>query len=418
MAHPKPTPKKTPDPNQAAYDAYGGKAAYDAAKAKRDKLVKQADATAAADYQYLKGLQATYKELEFNYKTAKASGDTAGATYYSQQMTKVELQISVYSAKAYEQEVKALDARKAFQDVIKKAAAATKGSSGSNNSSGSGDSTNSTSKLKALPYNYNAPLLNDGNFLHLKSTQLPKMIANGQYPVGDALYFWTSAAGGKGTIQMDRQTATSKVKAEAKLQAAKYKLPFDDTMYGFKFHYNPTTVNMSWAGMAGANPIYEMLDKDPSVPIATNLFTGTISFDIILNRIQDIALLGDSANPKLSKEPYGKGITVPSTELKSIADKGTMYDIDYLFKTLHGWAGFSNNSSTLMGKTNDPGWLPVRPVELHLGNKLRYRVRVSGLEVVHKIFSDKMVPLLSVVSITCMRYWDGPVVDPKKDKKK
>lgn len=100
---------------------------------------------------------------------------------------------------------------------------------------------------------------------------------------------------------------------------------------------------------------------------------------------------------------------------KTIVEKGTMYDLEYLFRTLHGYAFYTNFKSTLMGKTNDPGWLPVRPVELHLGNKLRYRVRVSGLEVVHKIFSEKMIPILSVVTITCNRYWDGP---PAKDPKK
>ena len=67
------------------------------------------------------------------------------------------------------------------------------------------------------------------------------------------------------------------------------------------------------------------------------------------------------------------------------------------------------------GRTNDPGWLPVRPIELHLGKKLRYRVRVVSMEVVHKIFSEQMVPVLSVVSFNCARYWDGPI---SKDNKK
>lgn len=167
--------------------------------------------------------------------------------------------------------------------------------------------------------------------------------------------------------------------------------------------------------MMGANPVYEMLNKDPAVPITTNLFTGTISFDIILNRIQDLALLNSDGTSKYGKELYGKGVNVPTSDLKDIVQKGTMYDLEYLFRTLHGWVGYANYNSVLNGKTNDPGWLPVRPVELHLGNRLRYRVRVNNLEVVHKIFSDKMVPILSVVSISCMRYWDGGVGDnPKK----
>ena len=416
MRHPIRTPKPTPDPNQAAYDAYGSKAAYLVAKAKRDKTVEEADATSVADSQYILGLQNTYKELDFNRLTAKASGDAALATYYSGQMTKVDLQIQVFSAKAYAQDVKALDAKKSFQSVITKAAKKKKG----------GNETQPPGKTVPGKYYFNAPLVSSGSFLHLTNTQLPKMISAGKYPVGDALNFWTSSAGGKGTIQMDRQTATAKVKAEAKKQAALYKLPFDDKLYGFKFQYNPTTVNMSWSGIMGANPVYEMLNKDPAIPIQTNLFTGTLSFDIILNRIQDMAVLdefglkplnqGNVSDRSTAVNPYTG--TVPTEDLQEIFQKGTMYDLEYLFKTLHGWAGYSNNNSTLMGKTHDPGWIPVRPVELHLGNKLRYRVRVSGLEVVHKVFSEKMIPILSVVSITCMRYWDGPTTDPTKDKKK
>ena len=214
--------------------------------------------------------------------------------------------------------------------------------------------------------------------------------------------------------QQNVKLKRKKTKAEAKKAADKQKLPFDDKLYGFKFHYNPTTVNMSWSGMQGANPVYEMLNKDPAIAMATNLFTGNITFDIILNRIQDIALLNPNGTSKYGEELYGKGISVKTDDLKDVVQKGTMYDIDYLFKTLHGWAGSGGFNSTLNGKTYDPGWLPVRPVELHLGNKLRYRVRVSGLEVVHKIFSEKMVPLLSVVSITCSRYWDGSVGGVKK----
>jgi hypothetical protein len=83
---------------------------------------------------------------------------------------------------------------------------------------------------------------------------------------------------------------------------------------------------------------------------------------------------------------------------------------------MNGFMTSTNYKSTLMGRTNDPGWLPVRPVELHLGNKLRYRVRIASLEVNHKIFNQQMVPIFSEVSISCMRYWDGPSAgDPKKD---
>jgi hypothetical protein len=261
------------------------------------------------------------------------------------------------------------------------------------------------------PFNFNAPLVNSSYFLN--KGDLPKMLPAGSSSLDNAEVFWTQKNYGKGTIQMDRLTNTAELKATAKKEAAKNKIQFDDKMYGFRFQYNPTTVNMSWAGMMGANPVFEAAGLDPAVPMSANLFTGTISFDIILNRIQDIALLDNAGGFKQKTNPYPW--TVSPEDRKTIVEKGTMYDLEYLFRTLHGYAFYTNFKSTLMGKTNDPGWLPVRPVELHLGNKLRYRVRVSGLEVVHKIFSDKMIPILSVVTISCNRYWDGP---PAKDPKK
>jgi len=282
-----------------------------------------------------------------------------------------------------------------------------------NNSSGSGADSTTQPHAGKGPWYFNAPLVNSSYFLN--KGELPKMLPAGSSSVGDALKFWTSKenAGGKGTIQMDRKTNTVELKANARKTSPNPKT-FDDRMYGFRFQYNPTTINMTWAGMMGANPVYEAAGLDPAVPMSANLFTGTISFDIILNRIQDIALINNDGTFKNNiANPYPWKIE--TDDLKTIVQKGTMYDLEYLFRTMHGYAFYTNFNTTLMGKTNDPGWLPVRPVELHLGNKMRYRVRVSGLEVVHKIFSEKMVPLLSVVTFTCNRYWDGDTPkDPKK----
>jgi hypothetical protein len=170
---------------------------------------------------------------------------------------------------------------------------------------------------------------------------------------------------------------------------------------------------MSWAGVMGANPVFEAANLDPAVPMSQNLFASTINFVVILNRIQDLAELTSTGGYKNNRNPYS--IEVSKEDRLDIVQKGTMYDLEYLFRAMHGFAGSANYDSTLMGKTKDPGWLPVRPVELHLGKKLRYRVRVLNMEVSHKMFSTSMVPIFSEVSFSCMRYWDGPMgKDPKK----
>ena len=219
-----------------------------------------------------------------------------------------------------------------------------------------------------------------------------------------------SVAGGKGTLQMDRETNTTQILAMAVQNAKKQKKKFDGNMYGFKFLYNPKEINMTWGAVANANPMYEAMGQDTFAPIAANMFSSTITFDIILNRMEDMLVLNPDGSYKGSNpypgwnHPKENG---PQAERKKIVEFGTMYDLEYLFKSLHGYAGNSNFQSSLRGQTSDPGWLPVRPVELHLGNKLRYRVRVSSLAVRHAIFNSRMVPVFSTVSFTCNRYWDG-----------
>jgi len=66
--------------------------------------------------------------------------------------------------------------------------------------------------------------------------------------------------------------------------------------------------------------------------------------------------------------------------------------------------------STLNGSTADRGWLTAIPVELHLGDGMRYRVRISTLNVNHAMFNSRMVPILSTVDFTCHRYYDGPEI--------
>jgi hypothetical protein len=233
-----------------------------------------------------------------------------------------------------------------------------------------------------------------------------KTVDIGKYT--DALNSWSTAgSGGRGAFQMDRATNTAATLATA-TKAQKNNKHFDPNFYGFKFLYNPQTVNMTWGAVMGANPTFESLGLDAAIPIARNLLQSIISFDIILNRIEDFNVLTSSGLTAGVNNPYPTNKTPDNLELKKIYDKGTMYDLDYLFKTMHGFDGFTNYTSSLLGETNDPGWLPVRPVELHLGNKLRYRVRITDLSVKHSIFNERMVPILSTVSFTCARYWDGP----------
>ena len=206
----------------------------------------------------------------------------------------------------------------------------------------------------------------------------------------------------KGTIQMSQFLAQT-----VKITEAQKKNPnYDNKMYGFKFSYNPNTVMMSWGVVTDINPQLEMMGLDKSSTL-TSALSSTISFELVLNRMGDMNVLdqyGLKATLGNGVAPYPQDVSGKKEDLKNIYKKGTMYDLEYLFKTLNGFS--STYTSGLNGKTADWGWLYAIPVELHLGDGLRYLVRVSSLDVEHKIFNERMVPTYSMVRLVCARYPD------------
>jgi hypothetical protein len=86
----------------------------------------------------------------------------------------------------------------------------------------------------------------------------------------------------------------------------------------------------------------------------------------------------------------------------AIWQKGTMYDVEFLLRTIMGFA----YATELRGVTADVGWLSGRPVDLHLGQSLRYRCFISGFNVRHVIFNERMVPIFSTVSLSFNRLPD------------
>ena len=413
------TPK---DPNYKLYDLYGGKDKYLAAQKARDDA-KTSATKAKKPYEESNKNLKVYLEapgygLYAKLNDAKTAHNTELGESLKAEIRKTKAKINLNYDYIYLYDVKIKDAQDKFEKKNVKY---------NNSGLNSSNKKDKTEDAYDGIWKFNAPMIN--NLASLDKGSLPKMISAGPALQGDAKEFWSSgpkiplfleylglnssAMGGKGTFQMDRQINTAAFKADSKKAADAIKRPFDPNYYGFKFHYNPTTLNMSWAGVMGANPVFEAANLDPAVPMSQNLFASTINFVVILNRIQDLAVLDSTGNYLNGKNPYS--IEVSPEDRLDIVQKGTMYDLEYLFRAMHGFAGSANYDSTLMGKTKDPGWLPVRPVELHLGQKLRYRVRVLNMEVSHKMFSTSMVPIFSEVSFSCMRYWDGPIgKDPKK----
>lgn len=212
-----------------------------------------------------------------------------------------------------------------------------------------------------------------------------------------------SAPAAKGTIQMYRNRYDL-----TRYYETKENTDLDPTMYGFKFLYNPTEVSMGWGIAEGVNPDVIQSGADGYiVPIGAGLNQSTIDFTLLLNRIGDMAYLDSNGRIPGADDPY-PGNFNKLEDLKMIYKKGTMYDLEYLFRTING--PNASYQSSLNDKTADRGFLLGAQVELHLGDGLRYLVRIGSLSVNHTVFNDRMVPILSNVQISCHRFYDPPKI--------
>lgn len=186
--------------------------------------------------------------------------------------------------------------------------------------------------------------------------------------------------------------------------------------YAFQFLYNPGTVDMTFMGTPDVDVGYEISGSDQfSLIGGIGMTQSTITFDLVLNRMFDMKYY-DSKTERL-KQPFQTnpkqiypGRTPTYAEQQLIYRRGTMYDVDYLLRTLLGYKGpttlrFGGTGISDVG-TADIGYLGAMPVELHLGQNLRYLGIVNALSVRHVVFNERMVPLFSTLHVQFNRIPD------------
>lgn len=255
----------------------------------------------------------------------------------------------------------------------------------------------------ALRWKYNPPMVKAA---YLSPVGLQKQ--DGYMPVGDpgtwndALDAWKLSGGSKGVIQMSR----SYPYYFSKVTNGKAKLITEDSVvYGFRFLYNPTTVAMSWGVGTEVDIAKFAAGSFRAAPITDAAMNSSVTFSIILNRMLDMNHLTEDG--AIIGNPYL--YTLSRKDAQGIYKRGTMWDLEYLFKAVNGKNVEYN--SNLNENTADLGWLNSFPVELHLGSGLRYLVRVTQMSVDHKIFNERMVPIFSQVDFICKRLPDLPATD-------
>lgn len=211
-----------------------------------------------------------------------------------------------------------------------------------------------------------------------------------------------------------REAALSRQSDKEKAITGGFKVP-----YGFRFHYNPQTIDQTIGTLQGISPELMMSGKDQANMITAPTQSSTISFQLYLNRIEDMNALANVVHVERSaplitdadsKNYYPEVVTQADREL--IKNFGTMYDLEFLFKAVNGEMG--GYTSPMRGvKTADVGWLNGMAVEMHLGRKLRYLARIINISVKHILFTENMVPTLSVVTISAHRFHDTTTINAK-----
>jgi hypothetical protein len=173
--------------------------------------------------------------------------------------------------------------------------------------------------------------------------------------------------------------------------------------YGFQFLYNPTTIEMSYGGVADVDPGMQSSGTEEFLLTNSSVFQSTIGIQVIINRMFDFQYINKTGVKSGQISDFYAGNVPNNAEIKKIYNKGTMYDVEYLLQTMFP---FEPYESQLRDKTSDIGFLGASPVELHLGNKLRYVAQINNISVNHVIFDNRMVPLFTTISISTNRIPD------------
>ena len=168
-------------------------------------------------------------------------------------------------------------------------------------------------------------------------------------------------------------------------------------LWGFKFMYNPTTFSYSTASNNAVD--WTLGQSDPATLLAGN---SNVTFEVYINRIPDLKYLR-LTSPKVPESTIYKR-TLTQVERDGILNRGTEYDIEFLYRVLNGDPLQKSLLLNYNGVTADFGYTTGVPCWLVLNENMRYFGTVASFQVNHVMFDLNMVPMLSTVSVTFSRY--------------
>lgn len=169
--------------------------------------------------------------------------------------------------------------------------------------------------------------------------------------------------------------------------------------WGFRFMYNPST--FGYQSSSNNSVDWTLGASDPATLLTGN---SAVNVEVYINRIPDLKYLR-LKNPKVPEaQVYGRDLT--QIEKEGILNRGTEYDIEFLYRVLNGDPLKESLllSTKYKGATADFGYTTGVPCWLVLNENLRYYGSVASFSVSHAMFDLNMVPMLSTVNITFARY--------------
>lgn len=186
--------------------------------------------------------------------------------------------------------------------------------------------------------------------------------------------------------------------------------------YGFKFHYNPSSVSHSVGVITtGVDTGLIASGGTNAIGITGGGATGSLTITLYLNRIEDMALFKVNRDgvPTMDyrdiEHYYG---TLTKEEIIGIYNRGTGYDLEFLYRAVLG----RSYDTYLRGNTADLGMAFALPSVLDLSagavpgevkHGQRYAGLVTSVDYTHLSFNERMVPLWTMVNISFRRVPDG-----------
>lgn len=177
-------------------------------------------------------------------------------------------------------------------------------------------------------------------------------------------------------------------------------------LWGFRFNYNPTTI--SYGTQSSSSLDVTTFANDPANLVGGNT---VVNLELYLNRIADFQdLPGKENNPTdvLSMYPIPAGFTTASSisdpgNISGILTRGTEYDLEFLYRVVNGNPR-ANDLLSGNGTSSDFGYITGVPFRLVLHDNMRYFCSIQTITVNHVMFTPDMIPILSVVSLSLLRY--------------